>query len=249
MTKSKLYKKSQKKDVRKATRIVGLALSICGVIVMLYIFTPYVSYQFNFADAFASQSIKTPIPQVFVVSNNNSQQNQSISNSTDGNDNLLNAQNWFPTYNTTATTVQPVTAKPRPSSYFLTIPKLGVTNAVVSTSDMDLSQHLVDYPGTAIPPEKGNAVDFGHSTLTWLFNPSNYKTILATAYKLTVGDEFIVTVDDQQYTYDIYNITVVNPDDTSVFAQNYDDSYLTLITCTPPGTTFQRLVIKSRLRQ
>lgn len=248
MSKPKRYTKSGKKDVKKFARLMGLVLALCGLGMVFYIFTPYVLYQLNFAKAFASQSLKTPIPQVLVVTNNNNLQNQAYTDNANGDDALLNASNWFPTYNTTTAIQTNQQTQSRPSLYYISIPKINISNARVSTVDMDLAQHMVNYAGTAIPPEKGNAVTFAHSTLPSLYVPGNYKTILANAYKLAVGDEFFITVDGQQYTYDIYNITVVDPDDTSVFAQSYDDSYFTLITCTPPGTTFQRLVIKSRLR-
>ena len=240
-----LYKKAHKKNKRKIFRILGLFTSISGICMVLYIFTPYVLYQINFAEVFASQKIDTPIPKVLIV-NNNQSQSQMNSDTTDETDDLMNAQNWFPTYVGSTSNSNP--AKPRPTRYSLTIPKIDIYNARVSTDDYDLSQHIVNYQGTAVPPEKGNAVLFGHSTLDYLYNVANYKTIFTFAYKLSVGDQLIITIDNQQYIYDIYNITVVEPDDTSVFAQSYDDSYLTLITCTPPGTTFQRLVIKSRLR-
>ena len=241
---SKLYTKSHKKDKRKIFRFIGLGVSIFGICMVLYIFTPYMLYQINFAEVFASQKITTPIPQVLIV-NNSHPQSQLISDTTDGTDDLMDAQKWFPTYTNTSNIIS---AKPRPTRYSLTIPKIGIYNARVSTNDYDLSQHIVNYPGTGIPPETGNAVMFGHSTLDWLYNPTNYKTIFTFLYKLSVGDEIIVTVDNQQYIFVVYNMTVVDPDDTSVFAQSYDDSYLTLITCTPNGTTLQRLVVKARLR-
>jgi sortase A len=241
---NKIYTKSKQKNTRKIIRFVGLGLSISGLGMVVYIFAPYVLYQLNFAQVFASQNLQNPIPQVLIVTNSSA--HPVISYNTEGNDDLLNAANWFPTYN--SANVQILTSPNRPSIYSITIPKLNITNALIGTTDMNLAEHMINYQGTAIPPEKGNAVVFGHSTLPTLYNPNNYKTILANAYKLAVGDNFILTINDKQYTYDIYNITVVNPDDTSVFAQNYDDSYFTLITCTPPGTTFQRLVIKSRLR-
>lgn len=243
---SKLYTKSNKRNKRKILRFLGLGISIIGVCVILYIFTPYILYQINYAKVFASQKIVAPIPKILVV-NNNKPQAVLYSDNSDGKDELLDAQKWFPTYNNIAGTI--VSAKPRPTRYSLTIPKIGIYNAIVATNDYDLSQHIVNYQGTAIPPETGNAVLFGHSTLDWLYKPYNYKTVFTFLYKLSVGDQIIAFIDNQQYTYEIYNITVVNPDDTSVFAQSYDDSYLTLITCTPPGTTFQRLVIKSRLRR
>ena len=37
----------------------------------------------------------------------------------------------------------------------------------------------------------------------------------------------------------------VQPTDLSVLDQQFDGKYLTLITCSPPGTTLRRLVVKS----
>ncbi|MBI3070309.1 MAG: sortase, partial [Candidatus Levybacteria bacterium] len=157
-----------------------------------------------------------------------------------------NAQNWFPSYN-------PPSGKeagnPKVSSYALSIPKLKIKNATVSTVGYELDKYLVNYPGTAIPSDNGNAVVYGHSTLPQLFDPGNYKTIFATLYKLSVGDEVFATVENVTYRYKIFSVTVVDPSDTSIFSQTYDNSYLTLVTCTPPGTTWKRLIIKARLQK
>ena len=42
-------------------------------------------------------------------------------------------------------------------------------------------------------------------------------------------------------------MTIVPADDTAYLAQDTDGSYLSIITCTPPGTTWERLVIKAKL--
>jgi sortase A len=42
-------------------------------------------------------------------------------------------------------------------------------------------------------------------------------------------------------------IFVVDPNDFGVLDQDKDGSYLTLITCTPPGTYLKRLVVKAKL--
>jgi len=234
------YKKAKKRDVRKLIRFFGLGMSLFGGGVTAYIFTPLILYQINSASVFASQDIHSPIPNATVIDPSNTRSNAIIETVDD-----TNAMTWFPTYTYPVIRSQ---EKPKIASYFISIPKIGVANAVVSTVDTNLAIHLVNYPGTAIPPDNGNAVTFGHSTLPSLFDSTNYKTILANAYKLSVGDTFLITVEGKTYTYDIYNITVVDPNNTSAFAQTYDNSYITLITCTPPGTTAQRLVIKSRLR-
>src|SRR5260221_1129053 len=235
------YKQSHKKSIKLAGRIVGILLAIGALGVVLYIFTPLLVWNLFFAKAFADNQIVAPIPQYTLVSPATIKSLLAAGmNSIRGVD-YTNAENWFPGFVPTKST------QPKVSTYLLSIPKLQITNAFVSTVDNDLASHLVNFEGTAIPPEKGNAVIFGHSTLPQLFNPTNYKTILANAYKLQVGDTLIATVENVGYTYRIYSITVVNPDDTRALIQQYDDRYLTLITCTPPGTIWQRLIIKARL--
>jgi sortase A len=154
-----------------------------------------------------------------------------------------NADNWFPNFKRQSNTKQQVT------TYSLSIPKLNIVNAVVSTVDNDLASHLVNYGGTAIPGEKGNAVVFGHSTLPQLYDAKSYKTVFTYLYELSPGDEIIVNVGKSTYKYQVQNITVVDPENTSILEQSFDDSYLTLVTCTPPGTTWKRLVVKTKVEK
>jgi sortase A len=234
------YTKKKPWNIRRMLRFISLAVFGIGLLGMLYIFFPLISWQIYFVPVFAASEVASPIPKTTMVSSNTigSLLSNSISNV-----DYSDIHNWFPTYNTNLTT------KPKVTSYTISIPKIKIKNAAVSTIDNDLDNHLINYGGTAIPPENGNAVIFGHSTLPQLFNPSNYKTIFATAHTLQVGDEIIVHVADIVYTYKIFSITVVDPSDTSVLAQNYDNAYLTIVTCTPPGTTWKRLIIRSRVEK
>src|SRR5581483_10731205 len=168
-----------------------------------------------FAPVFASQSLSTPIPKLSVV---DQRQIGSLFNSAALNlsRDYTNAANWYPTSNLGRNKNKAI------QSYKLSIPKLNIIDATVSTTDNDLSSHLVNFQGTSVPPEKGNSVIFGHSTLPQLFDPKNYKTIFANAYKLQVGDEVFVNLPNISYKYRIMNITIVEPDDTSVLEQNYN---------------------------
>ncbi len=236
----KYYYKKAGGKIKKTARLLSLLIVILGISIGGYIFFPLLSWQIYFAPALASQDIAVPIPQTNLV--NSATIGSLISeagNSLTGVD-YTNANNWFPNFK-----FQKV--KPKIDTYTMSIPKLNIKDAVVSATSNDLAKHLVNFGGTALPPDKGNAVVFGHSTLPQLFDPKNYKTIFATAYRLKVGDELFTNVSGVTYKYRIYNITVVNPDDTSVLEQDYSDSFLTLVTCTPPGTTWKRLIIKSRL--
>ena len=117
----------------------------------------------------------------------------------------------------------------------------------MSNKDSDLSTHLVQFNSDTYPPKEGNSVIFGHSTLPQLFDPNNYKTVFANAYKIKTGDEIVITNNNRNYIYKVISLTVVEPTDTSVLAQDFSDSYLTIITCTPPGTIWKRLIIKAKI--
>lgn len=155
----------------------------------------------------------------------------------------LRGDDWLPDF------YQETNNGSKTTHYKLSIPKVKIETAEVSAIDTDLNAHLVHFPGTALPPNKGNAVIFGHSTLPQLYDPTNYKTIFANVHNLTIGDKFLVKIDDTIFTYKIYSISIVDADDTSYLAQPSDDSYLTVVTCTPPGTIWKRLIIKSKLEK
>lgn len=153
---------------------------------------------------------------------------------------LTNANAWFPT-RPQKKVVTPV------NTYKLSIPKLRISDAAVTIAGDDLGKSLVHYGGTGLPGEYGTAVVFGHSTLPQFFNPTNYKTIFSILPTLTVGDEILVTYDGVTYRYVVYEMTVTDPTDLSPLEQHFDDSYITLITCVPPGTYWKRLNVRARL--
>lgn len=220
--------------------MTGLILCIAGFVMLSYFLFPLVSFQLYLQPVFASQKIAAPIPQTTVLTQSAFKDLiQATTDSIKGVD-YTDAKNWYPNIAHAHTDVAV-------TDYRLSIPKLGIIDAYVSTVDNDLSQHLVQYGGTAVPPSKGTAVIFGHSTLPQLYKEGDYTTILANAHTLQVGDDINLTVDNLKYNYKIETITITSPLDTSFFQQSFDDNYLILVTCTPPGTTWRRLLIKARL--
>ncbi|MEK7518038.1 MAG: sortase, partial [Patescibacteria group bacterium] len=135
------------------------------------------------------------------------------------------------------------------SKYLISIPRLNIENAVVSTIDTNTTKYLVNYGKDNIPGKFGNALIFGHSTLPQFFNAKNYKTIFANIYKLRNGDKIYATVGDSIYLYRVIRSIVVPPSDMSPFEQDYNNSYITLVTCTPPGTLWKRLIVKARFEK
>lgn len=239
------YQKATKRNVKRNLRFLGVFIAFVGFVIVVYIFTPLVSWQLFYEPIFAEQKIVAPIPPNIIANAENTRGSVLGDTTAVTNVDFTNAENWFPHY----APVKKDKSKLKAAYYTLTIPKLKITNALVSAIDDDLTLHLVNFGGTAVPPERGTAVVFGHSTLTWLFDQHNYKTIFANAQDLAVGDKLITTVNGVQYIYKVYSVTVVDPDDLSIFDQKTDDSYLTLVTCTPPGTVLYRLIIRSRLER
>ena len=218
---------------------MSVAVLLCGGVLFSYTFFPLISWQIYFAPVFASQKIDAPIPNNTVISPANigtliASATNSIS--TDYTD----AYNWYPGIQEKGSNI---------ATYKISIPKIGITDALTSNEDTDLTKHLVQFNSDTLPGKDGNSIIFGHSTLPQLYDPKNYKTILANAYKIEVGDEIIVNMEKRELNYKIESITVVEPSDTSVLAQNFSDSFLTIITCTPPGTIWKRLVIKARIQK
>lgn len=232
----KTYIKGKRSNKRYSKRLISILIIIIGGIIFGYTFFPLISWQIYFAPAFASQKIETPIPNTTVINPTNIGDLISNATSNIGTD-FKDAYNWYPGYDKNKDIV---------AEYKISIPKINVFNANVSNKDTDLSKHLVQYNSDSVPPNEGNSVIFGHSTLPQLFKPNDYNTIFANAYKLGVGDQIIVHSNSLDYAYKIESIIVVDPSDTSVLAQNFSDSYITIITCTPPGTVWKRLVIKAR---
>ena len=241
---ARVYTKGKRRNIRKIIRFFGLGVSVTSFVVGLYIFFPLISWELYLKPVFASQSFASPIPKTTVITREYLQSLlQSTQSQLSGAD-FSNEKNWFPhmAYKGAQVTGQT-------SSYSITIPKISINNAYVTTMDTNVDNHLVHFPGTALPTNKGTAAVFGHSTLPQLFDPTNYKTIFAKAHTLAVDDTLEVAMNNTVYTYRIINISVVDAEDTSYLTQEYDDSYLTIITCTPPGTIWKRLIIKSKLEK
>ncbi|MEN9407909.1 MAG: hypothetical protein RLZZ455_1125 [Candidatus Parcubacteria bacterium] len=233
------YKKGGTKNTRAYIRIAGLFISLIGIGMLVYFALPIGTSYFMLQNVYASQNLTTPIPTIKVLTKQRIQSLLATAVSGETTD-YTDAKLWFPSFE-----INPAT--PRIKGYTLSIPKIDITDAYVTTEDYNVGKHLVNYGGTAVPPDKGNAVIFGHSTLPQLFNPKDYKTIFAKLHTIEKGDSLIVSVDGTRYTYKVYAIDIVPPDDFAPLMQHYDDSYLTVITCTPPGTIWERLVVSAKL--
>lgn len=133
--------------------------------------------------------------------------------------------------------------------YSISIPYLGIEDATVAVGGEDLTESLIQYPGTAVPGKIGNTVIFGHSILPYFFDPEDYLAIFSTLPTLKKGKTVLVNYDGISYKYVIEEMFEVGPTDIQILEQSASDSFLTLVTCTPPGHPLKpkRLIVRARL--
>lgn len=226
--------------IEKFKKIFSLVLITIGITALTTVMYPLINYQLFISPHFQRQNVISPLADNEINAVTFAQTPSFVPEVINTAMDYTDAANWYP---------QLETKKPeaKVNRYNFSIPKLGIKNAIVSVDSDDLKNSLVQYAGTSMPGTLGNPVIFGHSVLPQFFNPNNYVTIFSTLHTLAKGDEIIINYDGIEYHYIIRDMYEVKPDDLSPLAQTHDNYYLTVITCTPPGTYLRRLVIKATL--
>jgi sortase A len=125
----------------------------------------------------------------------------------------------------------------------LEVPVVYGLNSIVENDIQDaLEEGVVHYATTPEPGEIGNSVIVGHSSNN-ILNSGKYKFAFVLLRKLEKDDTFFIHKDGIRYTYKIYDKKVVPPNDVSVLGPAERTNSITLITCDPPGTSVNRLII------
>ena len=106
-----------------------------------------------------------------------------------------------------------------------------------------LERGVLHYATTSNPGELGNTVIFGHSSNN-ILNRGKYKFAFVLLKRLEIGDTFMLQKDSKRYIYKVYDKKVVKPEEVDVLGTMPDrTATATLITCDPPGTSLNRLVV------
>lgn len=239
------YIKETSSIKRRAVNYFSYITLTLGSFLLFWAFYPILSFEI-YSRFFIQRRVIAPIPSSEIASS------ISLANSVFGNYNgfsnnlrdFTQVNLWFP-----AKAQEASKTKVSIDQYYLSIPKLNIQRALVKTKGEDLSKSLIHYLPSSLPGEYGNVSIFGHSTLPQLYNTKDYKTIFTYLPSLNKGDKLYITLNGSDYEYEIFDMLVVKPDQVSVLEQKYDASYITLITCVPPGTYWNRLVVKAKLNK
>ena len=135
---------------------------------------------------------------------------------------------------------------------FISIPKINVDLPVYhGTSDAVLQTSIGHIDGTSLPagsvhpnPDDYDEVEFGsHSVLSGHRGLPSAK-LFSDLDAMELGDVFYLTILDQTLTYQVDDITVILPEDSSSLVIYPGKDYCTLMTCTPYGINTHRLLVR-----
>jgi sortase A len=225
-------------DQKTILRIAAGISGISGIVILIGVIYPIISYDSIYGKNFSelvSPISENPIVQTSVAG--------AATDKTQAND-FTRASNWFvggakpSDFNTS-----------KVEHFTISIPALRIDHATVTIGGEDLNESIIQYPGTALPGRPGNTAIFGHSILPIFYNPKNYISIFSLLPTLKKGDEIDIEYDGVSYVYKVETMFEVMPTDIQVLDQDYSDSFVTLVTCVPPGhpNDPKRLIVRARV--
>lgn len=143
------------------------------------------------------------------------------------------------------TITQTVSSDPR-----LIIPKLNIDVPIrfgVALSDVmsAMNNGVAHYRiagASAYPGEIGNFIITGHSAGD-VYSSNPYKYIFSGLERMEEGDLIYVNYESVRYTYKVTRKNVIEPANVSALVIDTDKPLITLVTCTPLGTSRYRLLV------
>lgn len=118
------------------------------------------------------------------------------------------------------------------------IPSIGLSQGIIDGVTDDALQYFLGHFETSVGPgEKGNFAVAGHRV-------SNYSEAFVNLYKAEVGDKVIVKGNGKEFTYEITESFIVQPDRVDVLEET-EEPTITLVTCTVGAK--ERLIVKGKL--
>ena len=123
---------------------------------------------------------------------------------------------------------------------YIEIPVIGVTLPIyhgTSEGVLQIAVGHLEWTSLPVGGKSSHSVVSGHRGL-----PS--ARLFTDLDELVVGDIFIFRVLDEILTYEVDQILIVNPDETSALKIQQDEDLCTLVTCTPYGVNSHRLLVR-----
>lgn len=163
---------------------------------------------------------------------------------------IIKEELGYDLYRTTHKTPAAENLTPVDANFGIVIPKLGANARVIANVDpynaaeyqYALTKGVAHAKGTALPGETGNIFLFSHSSVNF-YVALQYNSVFYLIHKLTPGDEIDLYYHKTKFVYHVTGTLFVNPKDVSFLTTRTTEKTLTLMTCWPPGTTYERLLV------
>ena len=136
------------------------------------------------------------------------------------------------------------------TDFSIIIPKINVNSNVIKNIDPNnsseyqkaLTKGVAHARGSGLPGFPGNTFIFAHSANSW-YQANQYNAIFYLINKLVTGDEITIYYEGSKYLYTVTEKKIVTSSHLNYLTGSTSTQTLTLMTCWPPGTTLNRLVI------
>ena len=135
-------------------------------------------------------------------------------------------------------------------NFGLVIPKIGANAKIIANVDpyneavyqRALTRGIAHALGTSFPNQTGNMFLFSHSSVNF-FEAVHYNSVFYLLSKLEKDDDIYIFYQKEKYHYKVTEKRVARGEEIAYLGNLSQEKYLTLMTCTPPGTTLKRLLV------
>lgn len=149
-----------------------------------------------------------------------------------------------------------LTIEPVNRDFSLVIEKIGLNAPIIMgvsvTDPKKYNEALKDGIAHAITSDlpstdPSNVYLFAHTSFNfWGIN--KYATTFNLLRKMNIGDEVNIFYHNKRYVYEVVNREIMSGWNTYPLTRPVLEPILTMQTCDPPGTTFNRLVVTAKLK-
>lgn len=143
--------------------------------------------------------------------------------------------------------------EPVDAEFGIMIPKIEANAPIVAEVDpydsniyqRELTKGVAHAKGTGFPGDNKTMFLFAHASGD-IAMARRYNSIFYLLNKMEPSDEITIYYRGAPYTYQVSQVKTVNPDAVD-YLENNSEADLILMTCTPPGTTWKRLLVLAKL--
>lgn len=139
---------------------------------------------------------------------------------------------------------------PTDDNFGIVIPKIKANARIIANVNpfnereyqVQLAKGVAHALGTVYPGQMGNTFIFAHSSGNW-FEANRYNSVFYLLHKLVENDEIYLYYNKNRYRYLVKEVKKVDSNEINYLTGTAENKTLTLMTCWPPGTTMQRLLV------